>query len=306
MIEVRPLLHARIAGSEAERESTALHASDMADREFCPREFALMDATKKGRPWAFVSTAMRVTWDYGDFLQWSVNNIYLRDIMWGRWKCLSCGRQTGPLPCKVPTKPCKMALKTRARCRWEYRELVVECEPMNAVCSLDCLLKDGPKLRLAEIKTEVKDSFRDLQAPRAVHRLRTQLYLRMIDSTMYRKLVHTDGARLLYICKGYGVKDEILHARLKEKGISDWPYTPFKEYRIERNDGETDHLVSRAVALRAAREEKAVPCGICPTAMCKRARECPVAKECFSGKFPGTVTWVEKGKPFHKGKKIGE
>lgn len=294
-ISIRNLLHKNIAGLEPDRSHKHVHASDLTkELEFCPREYRLMDVTGKGKPDRFIPTSLRVTFDYGDHLQWSINNKYLRDEMYGHWQCLSCGRNLKKRIRLCPTKPCPESEEHKKRCRWEFREPKV-IDPATLVQgSIDVIVKDGDKLRLCEVKTEAKDEFKKLLAPRQEHRHRTELYLYLADADPEaRKVFHTDHANILYVCKGYGVKDNTLHALLRKLGISDWPFTPYKEYRIKRNDKALKQILAKGLAVKTARDEGQMLPGVCPTAMCKRARECPVRQQCFSGKYPATVkrTW---------------
>ena len=292
MIDLRHLLHANVSGHEPGRGHRIIHASELTSvkKEFCPREVILLDVLKVKPSPQFVPTSLRVTFDYGDFLQWSVNNVYLRKQMWGDWRCVSCGR----LKTKgfVPTKPCHLHKTGQARCRYEYKEPRITDTDTKASAGIDGAVLDGEYLRVMEIKSEVKDEFKKLSAPRAEHRLRGMLYLAIIARTEWaRKVFHSDHMNILYVCKGYGIKDSDLFQQLKAKGISDFPFTPFKEWRVKRDDKQVSKLLKKARVVRVAREKGKMPNGVCNSAMCKRARECPVRKECWSGKFHVTLNW---------------
>ncbi len=285
---VRVMLHASIAGNDAARSHKVVHASDLtySERQFCPREIALFDLTNKGKPDEFIPTSLRVTFDYGDFLQWMINNKYLRKEMWGDWKCLSCGTQL-PGPVRCPKVKCARAKKLKwLRCRWEYRETRAWSETTGTSSGLDMLFLDGKKLRIVEIKSMVKDDFKALQAPVAEHGLRTKMYLRIVaeDKNLNHE-IHTDYAHLLYVCKGYGIKDDLFHQILKNEQVSDWPFTPYKEWLVKRDDAAVLPYLKMARAVKKFRDGGSIPKGICSTAMTKRARSCSVCKECFSGKF---------------------
>jgi hypothetical protein len=238
---VRVMLHGNIARAEPARSHKVVHASDLTwpKQEFCPREIALLDLTGKSKPHEFIPTSLRVTFDYGDHLQWMINNVYLRKEMYGDWKCLSCGTYLkGPVRC--PKKKCARAQKLDwLRCRWEYRETRALSPSTDTSCGLDMLFMDKNKLRITEIKTMVKDDFKALQAPVAEHGLRTKLYLRVAaEDPNLRKKIHTDYGHLLYICKGYGVKDDLFHQILKAYEVKDFPFTPYKEFIIKRDSEE--------------------------------------------------------------------
>jgi len=300
-IKVRHLLHKHLAGMVDERSHKIVHASDLTkpkeEDEFCPREYALMDTLKIERPMRFMPTGLHVTFNYGHTLQSDINNNYLRDKMWGSWECASCGKEQGisPLPAK---KTCAIGVGANGatiKCNWNYREVRAIDPLTQASCGIDGLIEDGPKLRMVEIKTEVKDEFKKLLAPRAEHRVRSKVYMYIVARDPELKdLIHTDHLNLLYVCKGYGVKDDKLHKALKKEHISDWPFTPFKEWRIHRDDTEIKPYMIRAAVVQKFRNSGEMPQGVCPTAMCKRAKNCNVRQACFSGKYPVELKWRKK------------
>jgi hypothetical protein len=69
--------------------------------------------------------------------------------------------------------------------------------------------------------------------PRAEHRLRTSLYMRIVaDSpTVLRRAIDTTEARVLYVCKGgWGAQDEsVLRWRVPHDGA----WSPFKEFSVK-------------------------------------------------------------------------
>lgn len=297
MLDLRVLLHGNMAGTEQERDHAVVHASDLTkpDKAFCPREFALLDETKKQRPSQFIATSMRATFDYGNHLQWCVNNKWMRPFMFGHWKCLTCGRHTTKIQ-KVPRQRCATAEHYNLQCRFEYVEPRAVCPDTGVSCGLDGLVLDGKKLRAIEVKTEVKDEFKELVAPRSEHRQRCALYLRVVASDPgLSKIVHTDSMRLLYVCKGYGVKDDALKAKLKDHDIGDWGFSPFKEYEVERSDDEIAPLLKRAMAVKYFRAGGGMPEGVCSSLMSKRAKECSMRGECFSGCYPAELEWKDDG-----------
>jgi hypothetical protein len=141
------------------------------------------------------------------------------------------------------------------------------------------------KLRVIEIKTMDKESFKDLVAPLAEHRLRTNLYMRCIaESDDDRSsLLFTDTAYVLYVSKGgFGVKDPTI----AKWGLHD-SFSPFKEYVVKRNDKDTENvLVAPRNVLKFRQGLSGLPGPICTTALTDRAKECPLRKHCFSGKYP--------------------
>jgi hypothetical protein len=204
------------------------------------------------------------------------------------WKCQSCGRlhefQVRPYKCQACQHP-----------RFTPIEVRFESAVSGASCGVDMLVAMGEtKLRPVELKTIDKEQFKDLKAPLAEHRWRTSLYLRIIAECehSWSNLVSCEKATVLYISKGgYGCADP----QLKAWGLSD-KFSPFKEYEIKRADAETNDLVRRARAVKLFRSgEAGMPCGICKTALEKRATSCPLRGACFSGDWPHANDWTKEG-----------
>ena len=273
---VKELLLKSVGGTESARSVNTLHASDLTKQqpEFCPREVFLQRWLDKKRPDQYVAHAMRVTWDEGRDKQWRINNDYLRDYMWGHWRCLKCDEHHQW--CAYPGSgdgPC-----VRGSHNWEYEEPVFT-HPTGFTGSIDAIVQFTPaRRRVVEVKIIKGDDYRDLKAPLAEHRVRTLLYLRLLAeaNTIPAASVDLSAAHVLYIMRGHGTKDE------------DGVITPFKEFVVQRDDAAVERYIRMAQALRDG-----VPQGICPTAMCGRAGACPVVKECFSGAYPPDQMWRE-------------
>jgi hypothetical protein len=270
---VKELLLDRVGGNEPARSIHQLHASDLTKQEpdFCPRQFWLHRHLDIKRPDQYVQHAMRVTWDEGRDKQWRLNNEYLRDVMWGHWKCMKCGdmEKWQSYPPETPNACVK------GHHLWEYEEPVFE-HPSGFTGSLDGVIQFTPaKRRMLEVKIMKGDDFKDLKAPLAEHRVRTQLYLRLLAeaNTKPAASIDTSVAHILYWMRGHGVK--------ADGGIS-----PFREFLIERNDEAVDKYIRMAQALRDG-----VPEGVCADSLCSRANSCTVAKQCFSGKYPADQRW---------------
>lgn len=132
---------------------------------------------------------------------------------------------------------------------------------------------------LTEVKTIVKEDFKELVAPLGEHRQRTNLYMRLVGESEDSRAGHinTTEASILYICKGFGCKDD----SIKEKGITDAPFSPFKEYTIRRDDSETDDIVELARQVMDFRNGGDMPPRQCSISSCAMAKGCPVQKECW-------------------------
>lgn len=278
---VRYWLHKGSCGSDPPRPISTLHASDTtrSEAEFCPREYALMDQHNKERRAGFLSTALSTTFFMGRTLQDRVAHILSdQGVAICHWRCRNCG--TIHEFCKRPvvcgTKGCKSK-------SFDPIEPRFKSQVSDISCGVDLLvnLKEA-KLRLVEVKTMDKEQFKSLAAPLAEHRLRTNLYMRIVDECdlPIKKRVFVDEAIIIYVSKGgFGVKDEAV----KTWKIGDHAFSPFKEYRVKRDDSQTEKITQKGVALKLWRKKGGdLPDRVCPTSFCGRAKKCPVTLECFS------------------------
>lgn len=276
-LSVKELLLENVGGMEPARSVNTLHASDLTKQEpvFCPREFYLHRVLDRKRADQRVAHAMRVTWDEGRDKQWRLNNVYLRDVMWGHWRCTKCDELAMWQLCPEDQHPTPCV---KGAHRWEYEE-VAFTHPSGFSGSLDGVVQFTPaKRRMLEVKIMKADDFKALKAPLAEHRIRTQLYLRTIAETTSNKsaTIDTEVAHILYVMRGHGVLEKVPGGQV----------SPFKEYQVKRDDAAVEKYVRMATALRDG-----VPEGVCTTALCARASACAVSKECFSGKYPASHVW---------------
>lgn len=288
---IKDMLHARLGGAEPARSQQHTHSSDLTKQDnqwgeaYCPREVRLRQLLGKKRRDQFLQVPTHVTFNEGRDKQKRLNEDWLVDVMYGDWTCVACGAQE--FMCKRP-----FSKATGHDHVWRYDEPRIIDAVTGVGGGLDALVDVGKKkLRVIEVKIMKGDDFKDLQAPLSEHRVRTRLYLRLIAGSdqEWAKKVNTKVAHILYIMRGHGVKQE------------DGRISPFKEFVIERDDSEVQHFLGMAHALKLSRDtDDLYPAGICPTQMCDRAKKCPVAKECFSSKYPGSITWLKNGVPLHE------
>lgn len=277
-------LHREMAGWRKERSHKVLHASDLTKEEgFCPREFALLDVTDKRPKDRFIGTSQKYTFDTGDLLQNSMNQMWGRKFCVGDWKCMFCG-------CMHRfTKHPKSCKKCHGRV-FQYEEVRFESQECGADCGIDFIADLGaPKLFIIELKTIKPDDFKSLVTCLGEHRERTNLYLRLIEHSdhPHKNRINHKRAAVFYMCKGFGNKD----TTLAENGIKDAAFSPFKEWWIDRDDERSQTYVDLAMPLTLFRRGQAgIPQGVCPNSYCKRAKNCPVIKECWSGKYPAGLT----------------
>jgi len=307
-VSIKHLIHRALPAWEPARSHKILHASDlMKEHEFCPREFALFDLSPQTKPKGrFIGTAQHITYAHGKDMERRLRNDWLREHVVGYWDCGVCGLhlQTFGKSPKLNCPECHVVG------RWVYREPRFDSKISGISGGIDAIVDVGQTVhRMVEIKSIDKDYFKDLVAPYAEHRFRASLYLRLaaesddpIAKRLNKKVLH-----ILYVSKSYGFKD----TSLAQAGIKDEPFSPFKEYVVERDDSLTETAVAKAKALHYFRKNSKkpsavtfIPCGVCVSALTKRAEACPVRAQCFSGSYPGSITWVENAKIRHPGKEL--
>lgn len=272
-------LHKHLSRYETARPLKKVHASELTKPEgFCARFYALADLTHYEPKDEFLTTSLSMTYSMGRVLQDFVVNAFAdMGKCIGHWRCMACN--------KLHTfKPRPTACKACGCKGFKPEEVRFESAISGASCGVDMLVNLGfPKLIPVEIKTIKNEDFRKLAGPLAEHKLRTNLYLRLIAESDSDYVAHVDTtqARVIYIDKGaYGIADQTL----KVMGLWD-QFSPFKEFEIERDDSQTDALVAMAMKVKEFRTTKAIPKGICASSMAKRASDCHLRKACFSGEF---------------------
>lgn len=279
------LLHEHLSSPQEGRGYSRVHASALtSSTEFCPRAYALSDLLPDIPVIEKLSTSERVTFQMGRDLEYNVVNWLAR---LGRaichWDCLGCRTiyeySAFPGVC--------VACGSQ---NFKVREVRFKSKVSDVSCGVDLLYVIGDsKLVPYEIKTIDKDMFKSLVAPLAEHRLRTNLYLRLISESVKavpNYSIHLDHGYILYVSKGgYGCADPSLTIH----GISE-KFSPFKEFRVSRDDSETDILVSMGMVVKNFRNRSiGMPQGVCSTSLCKRALACPYKIPCFSGDFPPAI-----------------
>lgn len=283
------LLHNHLSGFEEGRPKKLVHASEVTkEGNICPRMYALYDLTKAKPKEEYLTTSLAVTFQMGRDLERNVVN-WFADM--GKaichWKCINCGTQHDF--CLRPMKCSKCDSN-----RFEPKEVRFVSALNGISCGVDMLLSLGEgKLRPVEIKTMDKDEFKSLVSPLAEHRLRTNLYLRIMSESKQpsASLVNHKEGTVLYVTKG-GFGCAAPH--LKKLGINEG-FSPFKEFEIARADKDTDALVFPAAVVKGYRDGViGIPHGVCTTALSPRAKGCPMKAQCFSGKFPPGHDWKVK------------
>jgi len=279
---VKYLLHKHLARGQPGRSHKRVHASDMMER-FCPRQFALLDLTNKKPKSEYLSTSMATTFKFGYLIQdWVTDVLADIGVAVGDWKCLQCGTVY-----EMTKRPQACGACQNQRFRYQERVFVSKVSGISGAIDIFAHFPGSPGYVPIEIKTIDKEAFKELVAPLAEHKYRTNLYLRLIAESddPFLPLISQKQGIVLYVSKGgYGCKD----LKIKEWGLNDSPFSPYKEYVVNRSDAVTDKADMMASRLKAFRTGvKGVPLGVCETSTCPRATQCPVHYECFGDKYPG-------------------
>lgn len=267
------VLKLHLGGPRRGRSMKVLHASDVTKTDFCPRRWAFFDLLEKEPPMDQVSTALDVTFQMGLEAERLLVEEWAGESVIGNWRCRYCGDQRSMVP--NPGGHCKDGRKHW----WQHRQLIVnEADPGGIQGGIDALFNIGaPQLVVTEIKTLNTKEFEDILVPMPEHRLRTILYLRILDESQhpFRDKINLTEARVVYISRGYGKLNPTWNEIL-----------PFKEFIIKRHDPDLAEPLKRAAELKTFRQSGLMPHGICATAFDKIAKNCSVCQVCFSGKYP--------------------
>jgi len=268
------VLKQNLGGTQRGRSMKVLHASDVTKFDFCPRKWALFDLFDKDPASQFVATAMDVTFQLGLAIETMLIEEWAGDAVVGNWRCRWCGQQRTMVP-----KPDGYCITGGTKKHWwQHMQLVIEVPTHGMQGAPDALFNIGaPQLVTTEIKIMAPAEFDDLLAPLPEHRLRTTLYLWMLEHSQhpYRDKINLQECRVLYVSRGYGKMNAAWNEVL-----------PFKEFVVKRNDLDLNEFITRAAALKAFRTIGLMPQGICSTALEKIAKQCSVKEACFSGQYP--------------------
>ena len=286
-------LHENMRATEKGRPLTKIHASSLTSvqSEYCPREVRIM--MEQGLPpnKQHIPAALRYTFDEGKDKQKRFNDDWMVGRMIGFWRCQSC-RKLSDFG-RRPKVSCECGFKM-----YEYTEARFQHPVSKAIGSVDAIMDlDEAQFKVGELKIIKSEDFKKLKAPLAEHRIRTQLYLRLIAESDIdpdiKSQINTDEAHIVYMMRAHGMKND--------EGI----ISPFKEFMVKRDDAAVEPYFAKAHAVTFSKEGEYFPAAICSDMFCTRAGSCRVAKACFSGKYNSDVTWVNaKGEPTHADAKI--
>jgi hypothetical protein len=268
------VLRKKLGGYEEGRKRDVVHASDITKADFCPRQWAFLDLDgKENGHGQYIPTALRVTFDMGRALEKTLIEDWAGDTVVGNWECRRCLALRSM--CVKPKNGCGKSTD----CIWEYRQVYVESPVTGVIGSLDALFDVGTsKLLLTELKTMNATEFDAIVAPLPEHRIRTNLYLKLVaeSNSAYKNLINLHEGRVFYVSRSYGKKHDGYNGEI----------LPFKEFVVLRDDAALKPVLQKATQLKIFREQKLMPSGICATALDKAAKNCSSCKSCFSGSHP--------------------
>lgn len=269
-----------MAGFEPARPLKKLHASEVTKTpEYCPRAHALMDIKGVNKPAEFIGTSMQYTFGIGRALERQMQEDWAKDIAFGNWRCVSCSKKH-----EMQFRPvsCVYCGKSSSGFRYDEYRFTSAISGISGGIDLMVRLPGYTKATVVEVKTMKEADWKNLKAPLKEHRERTNLYLRLVDESddPVSKFVMTDRALIIYLVKGFGVKDDTL----KEQGIKE-SFSPFKEYVITRDDVPTQSYTDKGAQWLDWKTTGNPPDRICTSPTCDRAVKCPVKKDCFSGPY---------------------
>lgn len=278
---IKYLLHKKLATADKPRSLDVLHASELTrvEKKFCPRERAFLLRDGDNRKDEFLGTALNITFHVGRWYEEHIRNKWLREYAIGTWVCDHC--QTKHHYQTVPEK-CSKCKDDRYL---SYEEPRAYSKKYGTSCGIDLMVWRNNKISIVEIKTIDKLQFKELKAPLHEHYKRTQFYLDLLEESDWMDLdveFNLDTAYILYVCKGFGYKDDYKD----REAIPDTRCSPFKEYIVKRGKHKDMlPIYNMALQVKKFKVDGILPKReICPTATCTRAELCTYVKECFAEK----------------------
>ena len=217
------VLRENIRGYRKARSHEVVHASDITKPDFCPRQIALLHLHEKTKKDEFINTALAVTFDVGNAVGDMVPEQWAGDAAIGNWECRKCKHRA-----TFTVKP-KMSCKHGGKCDFKYEEVHFISKEYDVSGSIDVFFDlGGLKKVVTELKIINVDDFEKLAAPLAEHRIRTAMYLKLIDDSShpFKSSINLNEGRVLYVSRGFGKKN------LEHNG----EILPFKEYVVARDD----------------------------------------------------------------------
>ena len=264
------LIRDNLSGFKKERSHKTVHASSVTKSGFCPRLYALLDIHGEKPKDTYLPAALQATFDVGNAVGDLVREEWVGDASVGNWHCKKCNTMK-----TFQHKPAKnIPCSNYGYCDWKYEEIAFECIDTGVSGSIDLIIDLGnPKYTIVELKIIAPTLFEKLAAPLAEHRIRTSLYINLIEHSnhAYKGAIDVQNAKILYVSRAHGKK----HPEYGE-------VLPFKEFDIKRDDASTEKMLNLAKQVKTFREDGIMPDRVCEDNSCPLAKECSMRKECWS------------------------
>jgi hypothetical protein len=268
-----------MGGYQKARSHKTVHASDITKPDFCPRKLALLDITGKDKKDEYISTALQATFDLGNAVSDLFREQWAGQAAHGFWQCPSCGWLS-----PFGTKPSHICNSKQGQLKYIEPRFVSKEYGISG--SLDVVMNLGaPKLFVTELKIIAPDAFDTLAAPLSEHRIRTGLYLKIIedDDNFLKERINLQEAKVCYVSRGHGRKHPV-HGEV----------LPFREFDIKRDDAGLQPILEKAKAIKLFRDAGTIPAGICNTMADKTAKNCQMCSTCFSGEHKAGATFTQE------------
>jgi hypothetical protein len=264
------VLKKNLEGWKPARDHSVVHASDITKEDFCPRRLALLHSTGKKLKDEYISAALQATFDVGNATGDMVAEVWGGNEAIGNWECIRCA-QRGTF-CSKPQTWCS-ATGHKKHCNYRYEEVNFVSSTYDVSGGIDVFFDlGGSKKVVTELKILNVEDFAKLAAPMAEHRIRTRMYLKLIDDSShpFKSSINLNAAKILYVSRGFGKKDPKTSAIL-----------PFKEFDIERDDESVQPYLDKAMQVKVFKEDGVMPAPICSGPGDKPAKKCSVCTECW-------------------------
>jgi hypothetical protein len=262
------LIRNNLKGYRKDRSYLTTHASDITKEDWCPRKVALMIAEEAPTANVYIGAALQATFDVGNAVGDMVPEVWAGQSAYGNWECTKCeGNHT------FTSKPDVKCMKG-GRCTFKYVEMNFVSKEYDVSGSIDVFFDLGGAKKVAtELKIINVEDFAKLAAPLAEHRLRTALYMKLIEdsNSMYKNMINLQEAKVFYVSRGFGKKNDAHNGEI----------LPFKEFDVARNDEAIQPYLIRAKELKVYKETGKMPTRVCDSANCKLATKCSYSEKCF-------------------------
>ena len=258
-------------------DSDYVHVSSMIG--WCPRQVALLMKRSQSVPMS-VRSEMRLLWAIGRAVEKHIRDGIIehigRDKAFGNWTC-QCGATSFVGFGKFLPSYCRKCSGS-VTCYTEYQ---VKSDDYRVRGSIDLLVAPHGELVPVEIKS-ITNSPSANSKKVGFDSLKQALGDHQHQAGIYGYLLRHEK-----VAEEYGVKPSDSFVVLY--GSKDYRFgKPYKEFHVPiaaREKPAVTDLKLAKQAWRASKNLSPLPMRVCSTIECTRAKECPVALECFQGKI---------------------